>query len=136
MAQATAVDTEPVTADWKKMGEQIVECLGARDFERLADSFHPQVRCRLLIPAGLLTPLGASNLAGKYRQWFGEADRFNIERSRISRVGDCLCVGYSIRLREEGTWYLVEQQTFSQVEDGRIARFDLMCSGFRFDGAG
>jgi hypothetical protein len=135
MAQVTAAETEPVVADWKQIGEQIVKCLGARDFEGLADHFHPQVICRVLIPAGLVTPLDVPSLMSKFRQWFGEADQFNIEGSEITQVGDLLHIGYRIRLREGDLWYLVEQQTYSQLEGGSITRFDLLCSGFRLDHA-
>jgi hypothetical protein len=135
MAEVTAAETEPVAADWKQIGEQIMMCVSARDFDRLADRFHPQVICRVLIPAGLVTPLDVPSLMSKFGQWFGEADDFNIESSQITQVGDRLHVGYRIRLRDGGLWYLVEQQTYSQLEGDSITRFDLLCSGFRLDNA-
>jgi hypothetical protein len=70
-----------------------------------------------------------------YRRWFGDTDHFNIESSQITRVGDRLHIGYRIRLREGGLWYVVEQQTYSRLEDGSITRFDLLCSGFQPDEA-
>ena len=72
---------------------------------------------------------------GYLRKWFGEADHVNIEESWITQVVDRLHVGYRFRLREDGRWYTVEQQTYSQLEGGRITRFDLLCSGFRLDRA-
>ncbi len=129
--QATTVGTAQVDRDWKQWGEEIVQCLDTRDFEKLADRFHPQVRCRLLIPGGLMTPLGARGLIRYFEQWFGEADHFNVEDSQMTRVGDRLHVGYRLRLREGGVWYLVEQQTYSLLEEGSIVQFDLLCSGFR-----
>jgi hypothetical protein len=133
---ATANDDRQ-TADtaWKAAGERIVARLSERDFQGLAESFHPQVRCRLLIPDGLRTTLGPEGLAEELRQWFGDADRFDIEGSEITQVGDCLHVSYDIRLREGGRWYILEQQTFSHLhpQDGTITRFDLLCSGFRPD---
>jgi len=129
---ATVTDADVA---WKIAGERIVARLGERDFQGLAQGFHPQVRSRLLIPDGLMTPTGPGGLAEEFRRWFGDADRFDIERSQITQVGDCLHVSYAIRLREEGQWYVVEQQTFSQLhpQDGTITRFDLLCSGFRRD---
>ena len=133
MTRIIAVETGPVAADWKQIGGQLVMCLRERDFDRLADRFHPQVTCRLLIPSGLVTPLSVSTLMRSFRQWFAEAAHFNIEGSQITQVGDRLHVGYRIRLREGGLWYLVEQQTYSQLEGGSITHFDLLCSGFRLD---
>jgi hypothetical protein len=135
VTQITAAETEPVVTDWKQIGEQIVMCLRERDFDRLADHFHPHVACRLLIPSGLLTPLNATTLMRSVRQWFGEADHFDMESSHITQVGDRLHVGYRIRLREGGLWYMVEQETYSQLEGGSITRFDLLCSGFCLDNA-
>jgi hypothetical protein len=37
MTQITAVETEPVVADWKQIGEQIVICLSERVFDRLGN---------------------------------------------------------------------------------------------------
>ena len=129
MIQAIAIGEQSL-AGVQQIGEEIMKCIAARDFEALGKHFHPRVACRLLVPPGLFTPLDASALVSKYQQWFGEADAFNIESSQITQVGDWLHVGYRIRLRESGRWHLIEQQTFSCVEDGLITRFDLLCSGF------
>ena len=135
MTQITAAETGLVAVDWKQVGEQIVVCIGERDFDRLADRFDPQVSCRLLIPTGLVTPVDVSTLMSSFRKWFGDADHFNVESSQITQVGDRLHVGYRIRVREDGLWYTVEQQTYSHLEGDRINRFDLLCSGFRLDQA-
>ncbi len=132
-AQATTTEAGRHAGDWARLGERIVECIRQRDFERLEECFHPQVQARLLIPPGLLKPLGAGELAGNIREWFAEADRFEMEQWRVSPVGDRLHIGYHIRLREAGCWYVVEQQAYAQIEEGAITRFDLLCSGFRPD---
>lgn len=131
MQQAALPDTRQPGTDWEQVGERFLKCIEARDFEGLGTGFHPQVRCRLLVPSGLLTPPGVSELTGKFSQWFGSADGFHLESSRVARVGDCLHICYRLRVREEGVWYLVEQQTYSHLEAGSITRFDLLCSGFR-----
>lgn len=133
MAQSATAAMASVDTDWEQVGNQIASCVRERDFDRLARYFHPQVACRLLIPPGLLTPHDVSTLISKYRQWFGVADHFNMETSQVTRVGEHLHVGYRIRLREEGLWYVVEQQTYSQLEGGTISHFDLLCSGFCLD---
>src|SRR6476469_5235695 len=123
MSQASAVETAQVAPDWKKVGEAILTCIRERDFERLAESFHPHVACRLLIPSSLATPYDAATLVNYFRKWFGDADIFNIEDFQIAQVGDRLHVGYRFRVREDGLWYTVEQQTFSRLESGKIVRF-------------
>jgi hypothetical protein len=135
MAEMTYVETGLAATDWKQLGEAMVMCLRTRDFEQLAEHFRPQVTCRLLVPSGLSMPLSVSALMGTFHRWFGEADDFTMEDSQIDQVGDCLCVGYRIRLCKGGIWYVVGQQTYSQLDDGTITRFDLLCSGFRLDHA-
>jgi hypothetical protein len=136
MRPKAAIETETVViGDWQHVGEQIVACVGVRDFEGLAEYFRPQVICRLLIPSGLVTSFHVSTLVGYFRQWFGNADHFVIQGSQITQVGNRLHIVYRIRLRQGGLWYLIEQQAYGHLdtEDGRIARFDLLCSGFRLD---
>lgn len=135
MTQVTAVEMEPGVAGWEQLGASIVACVGARDFGRFENYFHPRVASRLLTPSALTTPLDLPTLISKFDDWFNLADHFDLESSQITRVGDCLHIGYRIRLREEGIWYVVEQQTYSLLEGGRIVHFDLVCSGCRPDDA-
>jgi len=127
---AEALRLEP---DTQTMAARLARQIETRNFDGLADYFHPQVSCRLLIPSGLLTPVGAPALISKLRQWFGDADQFSMESHQISYVGDHLHIGYRIRLREGGVRHVVEQQTYSRVEGGLITHFDLVCSGFHRD---
>jgi hypothetical protein len=113
------------------IARSFLEGLADRDFERLSKCFHPHARARLLIPPGLMTPTNAVGIAGKFRQWFGDADVFELEESDITQMSDRLHISYRIRLREDGEWYLCEQQTYCIVEEGVIEAIDLICSGFR-----
>lgn len=127
---AEALRLEP---DTERMAARLARQIETRNFDGLADYFHPQVICRLLIPSGLLTPVGAPALISKLRQWFGDADQFSMESRQISVVGDHLHLVYRLSLREGGLRYVVEQQSYSRLEGGRITHFDLVCSGFQAD---
>ncbi len=133
MAIEIAHEIDLPSSERRQIGEGIAKCLEERDFDGLAPFFHPQVACRLLIPVGLLTPVGTPALIGRLRQWFGDADHLTMESRQITQVGDSLHLGYRIRLREEGLPYVVEQQTYSKLEGDRITQFDLICSGFQPD---
>lgn len=51
--------------------------------------------------------------------------------SEASEVGDRVHVAYLFEGVEEGEPYVVEQQLYGTVQDGKIAQADLLCSGFR-----
>lgn len=111
-------------------GQQFITALSARDFNRLQAVFNPGVRSRLLIPAGLVTPFDAKGLITKYQQWFGEAVFFDVQKVDINCIGRRLGISYQILIQDADGWSVVEQHTCSSLEDGRIDRFDLVCSGF------
>ena len=135
MTQEAALEIKPETGDWKRIGEHIVACVREQDFERLGEPFHPNVIGRLLIPSGLVTPVGTDTLINYFRKWFGDADQINLEDSQVTQVVDRLHVGYRFRVHEDGHWYVVEQQMNGLLEDGKIVRFDWLCSGFLPDPA-
>ena len=78
-----------------------------------------------------MTPANAAGIAEEFRQWFGNADVFELEESDIAQMSDRLHISFRIRLRLNGEWYLCEQQIYCVVEEGVIEAIDLMCSGFR-----
>src|SRR5207253_6489205 len=83
-------------------------------------------------PAGPGELTGNASIAAKFRQWFGDADRLEVQQILIEALPDRLSARYRFRVHSEDGWEVVEQQTFLDVdEDGRIAAIDLLCSGFR-----
>jgi hypothetical protein len=121
---------EPSVKDPRHIGESFLSSLEARDFQQLAGCFHSEAQGRFLIPPGLVEAVGKLEIAGKFREWFGEADSFKIEESKVTALPDKLHISYRIRLHYEDTWYLVEQQIYAVVKEGLIDAIDLLCSGF------
>lgn len=118
-------------ANGRQTGEAFAQALGARDFEALAKWFHTDVRGRLLTPSALAMPLGRAALVNKFRGWFGEVERLELVSASCDQLGARVAIGYRLRVRESGHWYVVAQQTYSRLEQGLIAHFDLLCSGFQ-----
>ena len=108
-----------------------LDALGRRDFEQLSGYFKPTPRARLLTPSALAMPSSAAGVGAKFRQWFGEADVFEVEQAEASAVGGCVSLRYRLHLREHGEWYTCEQQVYCRLQDGLIERIDLLCSGFQ-----
>lgn len=120
----------PVAEGGRSLAEAFVDSLGRRDFSRLQELFHPQIRFRALVPPGVREAGDAAGAVGHLRRWFGDADAFVVLASTVGRAGPRIHVSYRIRLREEGVWSIVEQQAYLDEKEGRILALDLLCSGF------
>lgn len=113
------------------LGEKFVQYLTERNYENLVGLFHTDVTARLLIPGGLLTVYTSDNLMKKINGWFIDSDIFELVDSTITDLGGKIGIKYKFKGRENSKLYIVEQQTFSKISDGRINSFDLLCSGFQ-----
>lgn len=113
------------------MSTAFLEALTSRDFEGVEASLAPDVRFRGLLPGGLRELQGAAAVTGQLRTWFEKPDVFEVERSDSEDVAGRLQIAYRFRLHDENGWRVIEQQAFCDVDDGRIWRLDLVCSGFR-----
>lgn len=114
--------------------EAFVDALGRRDFNRLAATLDGAVRFRALIPPGLREAASATGVVAHLRDWFDGVDALELVQAQVSEVGDRVHVSYRLRLRNGDEWQVVEQQAFCDLVGGRLARLDLLCSGFRPEG--
>lgn len=119
------------TTSIESLGTSFLIALTHRDFDELTRFFDPHVRSRLLIPAALITPPDAMGVSARFRQWFGEADHFEMTDSQLSTLGKRLAMFYTLKVHERERWFVVQQQTYSDVRNGCIETFDLLCSGFQ-----
>jgi ketosteroid isomerase-like protein len=124
-----------VTAMTDDLGSRFVEAVATQDGAALAECFVPDAEFRALIPPGLRERTGAVEAASLISQWFGDATDLRLLDSRSDEVGDRLHVSYRFTGVEEGTAFVVEQHLYCTVREGKIARADLLCSGFRPDKA-
>lgn len=102
-----------------------------RDFAGVEACFHPQARFRALIPPGLEEASDAPGAVRHLKEWFGGADHFEMMDAAVAAVFDRLRVTYRLRVHDEEGWWLFEQQAYCDVEAGRIASMDLLCTGPR-----
>jgi SnoaL-like domain len=112
-----------------------LEGLAAQDFARLGDALTADARLRALLPRGLREWAGAEVIAAQFASWFGDTEDFELVEATVGEVGGRLRLHWRLRLRAErlGTgWFTVEQQAYADTGDsGRIARLDLLCTGYR-----
>ena len=112
-----------------------LESLAAQDFAKLGDALASGARLRALLPPGPFEWIGAEVIAGQFARWFGGTENFELAEATVGEVGGRLHLHWRLRLRAErlgAGWFTVEQQAYADTgEDGRIARLDLLCTGYR-----
>jgi hypothetical protein len=118
--------------------ESLVEGLAAQDFAELGGAFAADACLRALLPAGLREWAGAEAIARVFARWFGDTEDFELIEATVGEVGGRLHLHWRLRLRAErlgAGWFTVEQQAYADTdESGRIARIDLLCTGYRPEG--
>ena len=116
----------------------LLEGLAAQDFAQLGGVLAAGARLRALLPSGLREWTGAQVIADRFEGWFGDTEDFDLVEAAVGEVGGRLYLHWRLRLRAErlGTgWFTVEQQAYAETGNhGRIARLDLLCTGYLPEG--
>jgi hypothetical protein len=109
--------------------------LADQDFAQLGGALAADARLRALLPKGLREWTGAEAVAGQFARWFGDTEDFELVEAALGDVGGRLQLRWRLRLRAErlgAGWFTVEQQAYGDAgKDGRLARIDLVCTGYR-----
>jgi hypothetical protein len=123
-------------ASWS-VGGRFLESLATRDFGQMAGTLDPEVRFRALLPRGPVEWSGPSAVTDAFRTWFGQADDFQVVDAAVGAVADRLHLTWRLRLRpapRADGWHVIEQQVYADITN-TIEALDLLCSGFRAEGA-
>lgn len=120
----------------RQLGEAWIQAVTRGTLDEIGTFCQPDVHSRLLTPSRFLTFDTVVDLIAKFTQWFGECSNFTVQHSRIELVGERLGIFYRFLLREKGQWFVVEQQLYCTMHEGRIARLEVLCSGFQPVGQG
>lgn len=112
-----------------------LDALVRRDFDALEATLDPAVRFRALVPGETVAAATAADTAAWFRRWFADKTEIEILDEHVDLLVDRLRAGYRARLKKNGQPYLVAQQVFGDLDDGRFVSMDLLCSGFRPEAA-
>jgi len=112
--------------------------LADQDFDALVGTLAADARLRALLPKGLREWTGDEEIAGQFARWFGDTTDFELVEATLGEVGGRLQLRWRLRLRAERLgpgWFTVEQHAYGDAgADGRLARLDLVCTGYRPEG--
>jgi ketosteroid isomerase-like protein len=115
----------------ESLSARLIGGIAAQDAAAIAECFAEDAQFRALIPPGLRERSGAGETAELIAKWFGDSTELALVDSHADDVGDRLHVSYRFAGLEEGEAYVVEQHLYCTLENGKIAKADLLCSGFR-----
>ncbi len=122
----------PATARWS-VGGLLLEAIAERDFVRMVDCFEADATMRALLSCGSAEFRGAAQIVDRFRQWFGDAEQFEVLDGTVGDVGDRLHLAWRLRMRPtpriDDHWQIIEQHSYARANE-RIAALDLLCSGF------
>jgi len=113
------------------VGARLAAAIAAQDAAAIEACFAPAARFRALVPPGLREREGAAEIAALFASWYGDATEIVLVESHEGEVGDRVHVSFRFELVEGGMRYVVEQQLYTVVADGRFERANLLCSGWR-----
>jgi hypothetical protein len=118
--------------------DAFLEGLAAQDFAKLGGALAADARLRALLPSGPREWAGTEVIADRFARWFGGTEDFELVETAVGEVGGRLHLHWRLRLRAErlgAGWFTVEQQAYADTDEGgRIARIDLLCTGYRPEG--
>lgn len=113
------------------VSEQLVAGIASQDSALIAACFTDDAQFRALTPPGLRERSGAAEAAALIAGWFEDSTELGLLDTRVDEVGDRSHISYRFAGVEDGERYIVEQNLYCTVRDGKIERADLLCSGFR-----
>jgi hypothetical protein len=113
------------------VGRAFAGALARRDFDAVAALLHPEIDFRALTPNRAWEPGTPAEVVDDVRVWFGPAEIDAVVSIDSAAVGDRLRVGYRFRGRRDGEAFVIEQQAYYAVENGRLRWVRLVCAGFR-----
>lgn len=129
-------DEGPSSHSELELGRTFAAALAAKDFSTLEGLLHPNLTFRGLTP-GKARYLWESHerqavVADILQQWFEPTDRIeSLLHFEVDRVGDRNRVSYRLSVSNPEGRFVIEQQAYYSVSDGRIAWMSVVCSGFR-----
>lgn len=120
------------TTSWP-VGARLIDALTRRDFVDLAACFTSDVHLRAVLPRAVLELRSAREVAGKFEDWFGGSDAFQLLDASAGRIGPRQYLRWRIRMCSPGTAggpRVVEQHVFTRGSE-LVESLDLLCSGFQ-----
>jgi hypothetical protein len=116
------------------IGELFAQALARKDVNGLLGVLDPEIDFRGLTPGRFWEASSAQALVDDIilGAWFEAGDHIDaLEHVQLGSVADRHRVSYLLRVSNPDGDFLVEQQAYFGVENGRINWLRILCSGYR-----
>lgn len=125
--------TEEDDVEAATVGRDFAHALAGKDFGRITELLDPEIDFRALTPNRNWEASSAAEVvSGVLRKWFEDSDELDeLAGLESGAVGDRGRVAYRFRGHNGDGPFVVEQQAYFSVREGRIAWMRVLCSGFR-----
>jgi TusA-related sulfurtransferase len=111
--------------------QAFLDALVRKDFDAIAATLAPGVTFRGLAPGENVVVSSATEAVACYRRWFGDKTDIEILERRDDVLVDKVRFSFEARLKRMDQPHVVSQSLVGDVEEGRFATLDLLCTGFR-----
>jgi hypothetical protein len=113
------------------IGAEFAEALAVKDFDRIRELLDPEIDFRGLTPNRVWDANDPESvITGVLQHWFEEVDEIqSLEELETGTIVNRERVGYRFKVQHPDGPYLVEQQAYLEVTDGRISWMRVVCSG-------
>lgn len=115
------------------VGAEFAHALAVKDFTRLRGLLKDDIDFRGMTPGSFWEANDADKVIGEIlTEWFEDEDEIRglIECS-TGTVGERHHVSYLFDVRNQDGRFLVQQQMYFDLDDGRIALARVLCSGYQ-----
>jgi hypothetical protein len=116
-----------------EIGERFAEAIAKKDSAGLTELLDPEIDFRALTPNRFWESNSAATVVDDvvFGTWFDSNDHIDsLEHVQVGSVVDREKVEYRFHITNPDGAFLVEQQAYFRVSDGRIKWLRILCSGF------
>src|SRR5205823_4020575 len=99
----------------QEVGTAFLEALTTREFAAARALLSADVRFTMLVPSGLMTEADAEGTIGRFIDWFGSADAFEVEAAGSEEVEGRAAITYRFRLHDPDGWQVIQQHIMLDV---------------------
>jgi hypothetical protein len=120
-------------ADASTVARRLLDAIVARDEYEMFELFAPDVWLRAMLVREVVEHHDAVAAVARFHGWFGTALAVEVQDAATSPAFSREHLRYRFRLRPAwapDVWHVIEQSGYARIRDGRVARLDLVCTGF------
>lgn len=129
---STPAPNEAQAGDAVQAPRRFLDALERHDFAALRSCFADDLWFRALLPKKLVEASTGDETAAVYAAWFAEASDVQWVDSEHRALPGREHLRYRWRLKPDWAaeqWHVVEQSGYCMVQDDRIRRLDIVCTG-------